>query len=139
MKVSENIQEYLEILWIFEEEGKKPAKINEIANGLDIAAPSAVEMLRKMADEGFVVYEARKGITLTKKGREIARQIIRNHRLSELLLMKVIRTKIDEDAVCGFEHHISEEIADAVCTILNHPRECPHGKSIPRGKCCPKA
>jgi DtxR family transcriptional regulator, Mn-dependent transcriptional regulator len=25
---------------------------------------------------------------------------------------------------------------DALCTLLEHPRKCPHGHSIPKGKCC---
>jgi DtxR family Mn-dependent transcriptional regulator len=138
MRVSENIEEYLEILWIFEEEGTKRVKINEIASMLKIAPPSAVEMLKKMSKIGLVRYETRKGVSLTERGREVARQVIRNHRLAELLLTEVLNTEIDEEVVCGFEHHFSKKIADAVCTSLNHPEECPHGKPIPRGECCLK-
>ncbi len=136
MGLSENTEEYLEILYLLEEEGKKVAKINEISVSLDIAPPSAVEMLKKMETNGLVNYEARVGISLTKKGRAKARQIIRNHRLAERLLTDILDMKIDEEAICGMEHHISEEIADAVCTSLNHPRKCPHGKDVPKGKCC---
>lgn len=139
MKVTENIEEYLEILWIFEEKGKNIAKINEIAEGLKISPPSAVEMLKKMEEMGLVKYEKRVGISLTKKGRSAARQVIRNHRLAELLLTNILNMKLDKNVhenACGMEHHISEEIADAVCTSLNHPRKCPHGNDIPKGECC---
>lgn len=136
MKLSENVEEYLEILWILEEQGIKVAKINEVAEGLKIAPPSAVEMLKKMEKGGLVKYRTREGVNLTKKGREIARKIIRNHRLGEMLLTKILNMKVDEKAICGFEHHISEEIADAVCTYLDHPKKCPHGNEIPRGICC---
>ncbi len=136
MELSENVEEYLEVLWVFEEGNTTTPKINEISEALNIAPPSAVEMLKKMEGMGLVEYKARIGVSLSKKGREIARQIVRNHRLAELLLTEVLKTRIDEKAICGLEHHLSENIADAVCTHLNHPRHCPHGNDIPRGKCC---
>lgn len=139
MRVTENIEEYLELLWIFEERGKSIAKINEIAESLKIAPPSAVEMLKKMEEMGLVEYETRVGVNLTKKGRGVARQVVRNHRLAELLLTDILNMKLDKsvhDNACGLEHHISKEIADAVCTSLKHPEKCPHGNKIPKGECC---
>jgi DtxR family transcriptional regulator, Mn-dependent transcriptional regulator len=137
MGLSENVEEYLEILYLFEEQEKPVAKINEISEGLNIAPPSAVEMLKKMEGMELVNYVARKGVSLTKKGRTKARQIIRNHRLAERLLTDILNTEVDEEAICGLEHHISKKIANAVCTTLNHPRKCPHGNPVPKGKCCP--
>jgi len=136
MKFSPNVEEYLEILWIMEEKGKEIAKISEIAEELKIAPPSVVEMSRKMEARGLVEYKTREGIKMTKNGRTIATQIVRNHRLTELLLTDILHMKVDETAVCGLEHYLSEEISDAVCTTLNHPRTCPHGHKIPPGKCC---
>jgi Mn-dependent DtxR family transcriptional regulator len=43
---------------------------------------------------------------------------------------------IDEEMVCGIEHHMKQIFTDALCTLLNHPRECPHRHAIPRGQCC---
>jgi DtxR family Mn-dependent transcriptional regulator len=137
MKRSENIEEYIETLWVLEERGAPLAKICDVAQQLAIAPPSAVEMLKKMEAMGLVRYKTRAGVSLTKNGRDVARYIIRNHRLSELLLVRILKAEIDEGTVCGFEHHISEKIADAVCTLLNHPRRCPHGNPIPKGRCCP--
>jgi DtxR family Mn-dependent transcriptional regulator len=34
------------------------------------------------------------------------------------------------------EHILSSEVTDSVCTFLGHPTHCPHGKAIPRGRCC---
>ncbi len=82
MKFSPNVEEYLETLWIMEEKGKEIAKISEIAEELKIAPPSVVEMSRKMEAKGLVEYKTREGIKMTKNGREIATQIVRNHRLT---------------------------------------------------------
>ncbi len=141
MVISENIEEYLESLWIITVESNKAlAKINEISEALKISPPSAVEMLRKMEKLGLVEYEARAGIRLSEEGRKKAEKIIRQHRLAELLLTEILDLKLSDDThnkACDLEHHISEDVAEAVCMKLNHPRKCPHGKPIPHGKCCP--
>src|SRR3989338_371412 len=65
--------------------------------------------------------------------------VIRRHRLAERLLTDVLETKGDEDSACKFEEILSEEVTDAICTLLGHPKECPHGQPIPEGRCCRKA
>ena len=141
MEITENVEEYLETLYTLDEEGKHVAKISDIASNLGVTPPSAVEMLKRIEKEGLVDYRAREGVTLTEKGRKLARRIIRNHRIAELLLTEILDVDIEdgthEDMVCAIEHHISDEMADAVCTKLGHPRACPHGKNIPKGFCCP--
>jgi DtxR family Mn-dependent transcriptional regulator len=137
MSFSENVEEYLEALWISEERGEKLAHLTWVADHLGIAAPSALEMLRKLEKEGLVIYKARQGIKLTDKGRKIGKRIIRAHRLIEVLMRETLKTDIREETVCGMEHHMDEEFMDALCTLLNHPTKCPHGNPIPKGKCCP--
>jgi DtxR family Mn-dependent transcriptional regulator len=137
MSISESVEEYLETLWVSEERGEKLAHLTWVADHLGISAPSAVEMLRKLEKEGLVIYKARQGIKLTDEGREIAKRIIRAHRLIEILMNKTLKTNIREETVCGMEHHMDTEFMDALCTLLNHPRKCPHGNPIPKGKCCP--
>jgi DtxR family Mn-dependent transcriptional regulator len=137
MSVSESIEEYLETLWISEERGEKLAHITWVAHHLGVSAPSAVEMLKKLEKKGLIIYKTRQGTELTEKGREIAKRIIRAHRLIEVLMKQTLKTDIREETVCGMEHHMDEEFMDALCTLLNHPRRCPHGDIIPKGKCCP--
>ena len=137
MSVSETVEEYMETLWISEEQGEKVAHLTWVADHLGVAAPSAVEMLKKLEKEGLVIYKVREGIELTDKGRAIARRIIRAHRLTEVLMKETLKTDIKEETVCGMEHHMDEEFMNALCTLLKHPRHCPHGNVIPKGKCCP--
>jgi len=137
MSISESVEEYLETLWISEEQGEKMAHLTWIADNLGVAAPSALEMLKKLEKEGLVIYKVRQGIELTDKGRAIARRIIRAHRLTEVLMKETLKTDIREETVCGMEHHMDEEFMDALCTLLKHPTKCPHGHLIPKGKCCP--
>jgi DtxR family Mn-dependent transcriptional regulator len=136
VKLSENVEEYLEQLLIFEENGESLARISQVSEGLGVAPSSAVQMLKKLEARGLVNYKKREGVQLTGKGRKFATQIIRNHRLIESLMKKTLGKDVDEDVVCGLEHHMSEEFADAICTLLSHPCSCPHENKIPEGKCC---
>lgn len=136
MKVSENVEEYLELLYVFEESGTNLARISSISKELGISPPSAVQMLRKLEGKGLVDYKKREGVQLTERGRMLGKRIIRNHRLVETLMKKTLNKNVDETVVCGLEHHMSEEFADAICTLLEHPRNCPHGNNIPKGVCC---
>ena len=41
-----------------------------------------------------------------------------------------------EQQACKFEHILSPEATDKICSFLGHPRTCPHGAPIPPGPCC---
>ena len=44
-----------------------------------------------------------------------------------------------EAGACEFEHVVVPEIVDGICTLLGHPKVCPHGLPIPEGECCREA
>lgn len=78
---------------------------------------------------------------LTDVGTDAGRDVIRRHRLAEMLLTDVLAVKDDEfekDA-CRFEHVLKDDVEEKVCSLLGHPTHCPHGKAIPPGDCCQKA
>jgi ABC-type glutathione transport system ATPase component len=75
----------------------------------------------------------------TPAGELRARNVIRRHRLAERLFIDVlsIRDEVEiESSACKFEHILSPDVTDRICTLLNHPLECPHGSPIPQGECC---
>ena len=83
-------------------------------------------------------------VQLTPVGSQRARDVVRRHRLAERLFKDTF--SIDESEAhtqaCKFEHIISPELDQRICTFLGHPKTCPHGNPIPPGDCCdgkPKA
>jgi len=78
-------------------------------------------------------------VELTSRGRQRAADVIRRHRLAERLFTDSLamdsETEIEQQA-CKFEHILSPEATDKICTFLGHPRTCPHGAPIPPGACC---
>ncbi|HTS56321.1 MAG TPA: ATP-binding cassette domain-containing protein [Terriglobales bacterium] len=80
-------------------------------------------------------------VELTGRGRQRAADIIRRHRLAERLFTDSLaldsETEIEQQA-CKFEHILSREATDKICSFLGHPLTCPHGAPIPPGPCCPR-
>ena len=77
-------------------------------------------------------------LCLTEEGRRRAEDVIRRHRLVEVLLSSLLgldRSRASEIG-CMVEHDLRPEMVDSVCTFLGHPASCPHGRSIPAGSCC---
>ncbi|MCL5110728.1 MAG: metal-dependent transcriptional regulator [Chloroflexi bacterium] len=127
MKVTETGQELLEQLWMAEEDGRASLP-NEDAD------QNGVEELVK---RGLAQWE-NDVLTLTEVGHSEAAQVMRRHRLAERLLSDVLATEeaLLDGRACRMEHALFDGVDDSICTLLGHPRFCPHGKPIPQGQCC---
>ena len=132
---SEHVEMYLKAIWYIRERGDD-VKVSSIAKMLNVTQPSVVQMLRKLNGSGLVHY-SKGGVRLAEEGDRIGKQMIRNTRLLEVLMKDSLKIEIDEEMVCWIEHHMKNIFTDALCTLLKHPRKCPHGHDIPRGRCCP--
>jgi DtxR family Mn-dependent transcriptional regulator len=131
---SEHIEMYLKAIWYIREKGND-VKVSSIAKLLNVTQPSVVQMLRKLNGSQLVRY-SKGSVELTDEGERIGNQMMRNTRLLEVLMRDALKIEIDEEMVCGIEHHMKNIFTDALCTLLKHPRKCPHGHVIPEGKCC---
>ena len=124
--------EYLEQLWYMKE--NKEDSIESLKSGMDVNYdPDVIEDL--VYEDMVELTEGEKKITLTKKGEDYARQLIRAHRLAERLLNDVLGGDYESGA-CEFEHIVTPELVDSICILLGHPKACPHGMPIPQGQCC---
>jgi putative ABC transport system ATP-binding protein len=132
----------LEQIWICGEEGKRALvevlRATGPAGNLPVLPDEpASRALGRMSELQLV--ELRNGeVQLTPGGSQRARNVVRRHRLAERLFKDTFA--IDESEVhnqaCKFEHIISPELDQRICTFLGHPKTCPHGNPIPPGDCC---
>jgi DtxR family Mn-dependent transcriptional regulator len=132
---SEHVEMYLKAIWYIRERGDD-VKVSTIAQLLNVTQPSVVQMLKKLDSLNLLQYTARE-IEITPEGERVGKQMIRNTRLLEVLMRDALKIEIDEEMVCGIEHHMKDMFTEALCTLLNHPRLCPHEHDIPKGMCCP--
>lgn len=130
------LEEYLEILWYIQE--RHGANMRDFLQNVNSDwDPSITEVLK---NQGYIE-ESETEYKFTQKGYDTARQLVRSHRLAERLLTDVLDMNIDhaETGACEFEHFVVPEIVDSICTLLGHPKVCPHGLPIPPGACCQEA
>ncbi len=136
-KLREDMAEVLESLWTMEEQAPSSSS-RALRPGEPGATPHVLESLRR---ENLIALDSGGRATLLPEGRKLAEGIIRRHRLAERLICDVLGSSVDEseDAACEFEHVLAEGIANSICTLLGHPRFCPHQRPIPEGECCRQA
>ena len=131
---AEHVEMYLKAIWHLNERSED-VKISSIARMLHVRQPSVVQMLKKLDSQKLVSY-TKAGVRLTEEGKSVGSRMMRNSRLLEVLMDSALKIEIDEEMVCGVEHHMSPEFTNALCTMLGHPGLCPHGLAIPVGDCC---
>jgi len=132
----------LEQIWICGEEGK-PAQVSTLhasgpAGSLAILPEEpAAKVLGRMTELSLVALQNGEA-QLTTVGSQRARDVVRRHRLAERLFKDTFSIDDTEahTQACKFEHIISPELDQRICTFLGHPKTCPHGNPIPPGDCC---
>ena len=136
-RLADEIVELLEAIWTAEEEGSTSEErvsrraMTEITP--DLLAEAETSRLLTRTPQGE--------LRLTPEGRRTAEEVIRRHRLAERLVVDVLGMTIEESEAdaCEFEHLLARGVTEAICTLLGHPRFCPHQRPIPAGECCRRA
>jgi len=151
------VDHLLEQIWICGEEGK-PAQSELLraegpAGHLPIVGGEpATRLLARMADSRLIEFNGNKvagvpngnpiavngEVHLTEAGSRRARDVVRRHRLAERLFTDTFAIDDAEahQQACRFEHIITPELDQRICSFLGHPKTCPHGNPIPPGACC---
>jgi DtxR family Mn-dependent transcriptional regulator len=131
--LTESVEEYLEAIYRLERSGE-PVTVTRLAAALDVAPPSASEMLGRLRAAGLVVDAAeQRGVALSEAGRVEGATLVRRHRLSERFLVDYLDMPWDavHEEACKLEHVLSPEVEARLAAQLGNPLTCPHGHAIP--------
>ncbi len=115
------------------EDSNGQIKPTVIAEKLQVSNAAVTDMLKKLKNEGHIKYEPYRSVELTEKGRELARNMVRRHRIWEIFLHQVVGLpwdKVHEEAH-NLEHSGSDELINRMEVMLNFPEFDPHGDPIP--------
>jgi DtxR family transcriptional regulator, Mn-dependent transcriptional regulator len=125
------VEDYLEETKRLEEDGER-ITATVLARTLDVSLPSASEMLKRLAGEGYLTRERDGTILLTPEGRRLAHTMLRRHRLIECLLTDKLGMAWYEvhGEAHKIEHAISARVEEALAKALDYPDYCPHGHPI---------
>ena len=129
-------ENYLKAIYALSMENGNNVSTARIAQRLEITNAATSEMARKLAKKEYLTYQRYKGVELTQKGKKIALQIIRRHRLWEVFLINELGLDWGEvhDEAERLEHNTSDFLIDKIEEHLGFPEFDPHGHPIPNKK-----
>ncbi|NLO19207.1 MAG: metal-dependent transcriptional regulator [Ignavibacteria bacterium] len=129
--LSQAVQDYLKTIFHLQKDG--PVSTTDLANELKLSSASVTGMLKRLDQLALVNYNSYKGVTLSDQGNKTAIGIIRNHRLLETYLYKILGYTLDKihPEACMLEHFVSEHFTDKIDEVLEYPKYDPHGHPIP--------
>jgi DtxR family Mn-dependent transcriptional regulator len=131
-KLSLTEENYLKTIYMLTE--RSEAVHNQsIAQALQNTPASVSDMLKKLTKKGLIQHEPYKPIQLTSKGREIAINIVRKHRLWETFLVKCLGFTWEQIHPIAeqLEHIESDLLISRLDEYLGYPKYDPHGDPIP--------
>jgi DtxR family Mn-dependent transcriptional regulator len=130
--LSQEAEEYIEIIYKLQKR-YGIAKTKDLAENLHVVPGSITNTIEHLESHGLVAHEPYRGVKLTKDGERLALDILRRHRLAELLLTDILKAEwstVHEDA-CKLEHALTKSVTDLLEERLGYPKFCPHGNPIP--------
>ncbi|PID71693.1 MAG: hypothetical protein CSB34_05820 [Desulfobulbus propionicus] len=135
LMLSSTKEDYLSTIYKLEEmSAQRLISTSALAEAMGLTHGTVTVMVKKLAEEKLLVYEAYNGCALTTLGLNEAVKIVRRHRLIETFLVQVIGLDWSEvhDEAERMEHVISDRVLEGIDKLLGYPEADPHGDPIPR-------
>jgi DtxR family Mn-dependent transcriptional regulator len=127
------IEDYCKAVYVLESRHDEAVSTNALAERLSLTTGSVSGMLRKLGESGLITHAPYRGVRLTERGRRVALEVIRHHRLLELFLAETLQMpwdRVHKEAEV-LEHFLSDELEELIAAKLGHPTTDPHGDPIP--------
>ena len=118
-QLSSTLEDYLEAIFRIENE-KRAARVRDISRYLGVAKSTVNAALKSLARKKMVQYEPYELIVLTEKGKEMASNIVMNHRIMRDFLHDVLFFDDEkaEDVACKMEHAVDREVMERLVCFL---------------------
>lgn len=131
--ISQTEENYLKAIFKLSEKSDKPVSTNAVSKELSTSAASVTDMLIRLSKKDLVIYAKYKGVTLSDEGSQLAKHLVRKHRLWEVFLYDKLGFTWDEvhDIAEQMEHIRSKKLVDRLDDFLGKPKFDPHGDPIP--------
>ncbi|WKD58793.1 metal-dependent transcriptional regulator [Corynebacterium caspium] len=131
--LSPTAQDYLKAIWSATEWGGPPLGSKKLADRFGSSTANATETVKRLANQGLLEYQAYQPVRLTEKGRALAVEMVRRHRLLETFLMTMLDYTWDEvhEEAERLEHAVTPRLMERIDALLGHPSTDPHGDPIP--------
>lgn len=116
--ITSGLEDYLELIYNSIVQ-KKDVKAIDIANAFNISRSSVSEALIRLADMDLIIYEGRKGISITPKGIDEAKRIVNTHLVLAKFFVDVLGVdeQVAEKNACKIEHVIDKELVEKISEL----------------------
>lgn len=135
LRISQVMREYLAEIWRVASYQPEKDWVNTsaLAERMAVSPPAVARMVARLKERDLLEHEPYRGMRLTPAGKREALLSLRQHRLTEVFMVKVM----------GFGWHevhyeadklgpsVSNIVAARMSELTGHPRRCPHGEPIP--------
>lgn len=126
-------ENFVKAIYLLESKDELKAKPGNVARMLGISNAATTDMARKLSERELVNYKKYQVLSLTEKGKCMALNVIRKHRLWETFLHKTFELSLSEihrEAEL-LEHQTSDFLAQKIESFLGEPKYDPYGDPIP--------
>ena len=122
-------ENYLKGIFKLSQDSLQKITPTAIAEELAVNAASVIDMLKKLSEKGLIDYNKKDGARLSNKGKALAINIVRKHRLWEVFLYDKLKFSWDEihEMAEQLEHIKNDNLADRLDAFLDFPQFDPHG------------
>jgi DtxR family transcriptional regulator, Mn-dependent transcriptional regulator len=130
--LTRSVEDYLKAIYRLTLNGQ-PAGTSDIAQLLELSAPSVSGMIKRLSEQGLLEHEPYRGAQLTAEGRRLALRMVRRHRILEAYLVGFLGygwENVHAEAE-RLEHAVSDKLIERMANALGNPRVDPHGDPIP--------
>ena len=133
VQLSASLEDYIEAIYHIIAE-KQVARGKDISARLEVSGASVTEALRALAKKGLINYAPYEVITMTRKGREAAEDVIRRHNALKQFFTDIlaIEESVAEQGACRIEHAAPPKITNRMVDFIRFLEVCPRGGVIYR-------
>ncbi len=109
-------EHYLEAIYALSKEGK--ATLSALADALGVKPSSAHKMLRRLDEEGYIIYKGRGGIEITERGLALLDALNRSHKvLAEFFKLIGVDEDLAEAEAEKLEHLMNPKVVERIADL----------------------
>ena len=124
-ELSESLEDYLEVILKLEQ-SQKVARAKDIAASMEVQRGSVTSALKNLKEKKLINYEPYSFITLTPKGKKLAKEITHRHTVLRDFLLMILQ--LDEETAeltaCRMEHVIDNKSLEKLLLLFDFIYKC---------------
>jgi DtxR family transcriptional regulator, Mn-dependent transcriptional regulator len=130
-KLSASLEDYLESIFVIAQQ-KGAARPKDIADRLNVRAASVTGALKHLAEKELINYAPYDVVTLTLKGKRIAKNIARKHDALLNFFSNVLDIPKEdaEEFACKMEHSIPDHVLERFVGFAEFVEKCPNSGAV---------